>query len=202
MEHTLTTEGFGVRLRPVRLDDAAFIVWLRNLEHTRGRIGDSATDTASQEAWLKAYFKRAGDYYFIIETLGGIAVGAYGIYDVADSSGESGRWIIRPEVPAAIPSALLAFDLAFGQLGLAEVRVTTVSTNHSVLSLNKKFGFRQVSVDQGRQIIGGHPVDLVRFLMNAGEWAKPREKMLPLAKLAESQIVEWERSQKGGAHSP
>src|SRR5581483_11160945 len=147
MEHTLTTEGFGVRLRPVRLEDAAFIVWLRSLEHTKGRIGDSATDTASQESWLRAYFKRAGDYYFIIETTGGIAVGAYGIYDMANSSAESGRWIIRPEVPAAVPSALLAFDLAFGRLGLAEVRVTTVSTNQSVLSLNKKFGFRQVSVD-------------------------------------------------------
>src|SRR5579863_7252294 len=187
MEHTLTTEGFGVRLRPVRLEDAAFIVWLRNLEHTKGRIGDSATDTASQENWLRTYFKRAGDYYFIIESAGGLPVGAYGIYDVADASGESGRWIIRTDVPAAIPSAILAFDLAFGALSLKEVRVTTVSTNQSVLSLNKKFGFRQIAVDTGGAIIGGQRVDLVRFLMTAPEWARPREKLLPLAKLAEAQ---------------
>ncbi len=196
MEHTLTTEGFGVRLRPVRLEDAAFIVWLRNLEHTKGRIGDSATDTGSQENWLKTYFKREGDYYFIIETAAGLPVGAYGIYDVARGSAESGRWIIRPEVPAAVPSAILAFDLAFGTLGLKEVRVTTVSTNQSVLSLNKKFGFRQVAIDQGGQVIGGQPVDLVRFVMTAPEWAKPREKLLPLAKLAEAQVHEWELSQK------
>jgi len=112
MQHTLTTEGFGVRLRPVRLEDAAFIVWLRNLDHTRGRIGDSALDTSSQQAWLEMYFQRAGDYYFIIETAGRIAVGAYGIYNVLNRTAESGRWIIRPEVPAAVPSALLAFDLA------------------------------------------------------------------------------------------
>ncbi len=31
MQHTLHAEGFGVRLRPVRMEDAAFIVWLRNL---------------------------------------------------------------------------------------------------------------------------------------------------------------------------
>ena len=60
-----------MRLRPVRLEDAAFIVWLRNLEHAKGRIGDSATDVASQKAWLQKYFDRPNDYYFLIETLGG-----------------------------------------------------------------------------------------------------------------------------------
>ncbi len=188
-------EGFGVRLRPVRMEDAAFIVWLRNLEHTRGRIGDSAADTASQQAWLETYFKREGDYYFIIETAGRTAVGAYGIYNVSNGKAESGRWIIRPEVPAAVPSALLAFDLAFGRLGLTEVLVRTVSTNHPVLSLNRKFGFREVGVDHGGQMIGGQPVDLVRFVMTAAEWAKPRERMLPLAKLAETQVREWDRAQ-------
>lgn len=196
MEHTLTTDGYGVRLRPIRMEDAAFIVWLRNLEHARGRIGDSATDAAAQQAWLTSYFKRDGDYYFIVETAGGLPVGAYGIYDVANGSAESGRWIIRPEVPAAIPSAILAFDLAFGELRLKEVRVSTVSTNQTVLSLNKKFGFRQVAVDAGGQIIGGKAVDLVRFLMKAEEWAKPREKLLPMAKLAGVQVLEWERAQK------
>ena len=56
------------------MDDAAFIVWLRNLDHARGRLGDSAITEASQQAWLKSYFDRAGDYYFIIETLDGISV--------------------------------------------------------------------------------------------------------------------------------
>jgi RimJ/RimL family protein N-acetyltransferase len=195
MEHTLKAEGFGVRLRPVRMEDAAFIVWLRNLEHVKGRVGDSAADTAAQEAWLKTYFKREGDYYFIVETAGGIAVGAYGIYDADADSAESGRWIIQPEVPAAIPSAVLAFDLAFGVLRLKEVRVTTVSTNQGVLSLNRRFGFSQVGVDRGGQVIGGKPVDLVRFLLKAGEWPKPRERLLPLARLAEAQVRDWERTQ-------
>ncbi len=59
MEHSFQTEGYGIRLRPVRLDDAAFIVWLRNLDHVKGKVGDSAKDVASQEAWLKQIF-RAG----------------------------------------------------------------------------------------------------------------------------------------------
>ncbi len=200
MEHTLKAEGFGVRLRPVRMEDAAFIAWLRNLEHVKGRVGDTSSDTAAQEAWLRTYFKRKGDYYFIVETAGGIAVGAYGIYDVDAGSAESGRWVIQPEVPAAIPSAMLAFDLAFGELALKELRVTTVSTNKPVLSLNRRFGFTEVGISRGAQMIGGQPVDLVRFLLKAGEWAKPREKLLPLARLAEGQVRDWERAQASQAH--
>ena len=110
MRHTIQAEGFGVRLRPVRLQDAEFIVWLRNLEHAKGRVGDSPTEKATQAEWLQAYFGREGDYYFIIETTDGIEVGAYGIYDRTGDSAESGRWVIRPEVPAAIPSARKARD--------------------------------------------------------------------------------------------
>jgi RimJ/RimL family protein N-acetyltransferase len=165
MRHTVHAEGFGVRLRPVRLEDAAFIVWLRNLDHARGKVGDSATEVSAQQEWLNKYFDRNGDYYFIIETLEGVPVGAYGIYDVAQGSAESGRWVIRPDVPAAIPSAMLAFDIAFGSLELKFLRVSTVSTNLNVLSLNRKFGFVQTHVDRGAQIIGGKPVELVLFFL-------------------------------------
>src|SRR5271169_6075212 len=114
MDHAIESEGLGTRLRPVRMEDAAFIVWLRNLDHARGRVGDSALTASGQQAWLRAYFDRPGDYYFIIETAGRIPVGAIGIYNVNGRSAESGRWVIRPEVPAALPSATLAFEAAFG----------------------------------------------------------------------------------------
>ena len=195
MQHTLQAEGFGVRLRPVRLEDAGFIVWLRNLEHVRGRVGDSATDSAAQESWLRAYFGRPGDYYFIIETQGGIAVGAYGIYDLTGDSAESGRWIIRPEVPAAIPSAILAFEVAFERLALRELRVKTVSTNRTVLSLNRKFGFRQTGIEPGAQVIGGQAVALVHFVLEAKDWLQARERILPLARVAEREVQDWERAQ-------
>jgi RimJ/RimL family protein N-acetyltransferase len=195
MRHSIHREAFGVRLRPVREDDAAFIVWLRNLDHAVGRVGDSATDITSQQTWLKAYFERAGDYYFIIETLAGLPVGAYGIYDVADFSAEGGRWIIRRDVPAAIPSAVAIFGIAFEDLGLRELRVRTVSTNQPVLSLNLKFGFHQTGIEPAAQIIGGKAVDLVRFALTPADWARARERVVPLARLAETQVREWERAQ-------
>ena len=178
------------------MDDAAFIVWLRNLDHAKGKVGDTAPSVQSQEAWLKAYFQRPGDYYFIIETLGKIPVGAYGIYDVKGTSAESGRWVIRPDVPGAVPSATLAFEAAFGPMGLTELRANTVSTNRTVLSLNKKFGFRETGITPAAQIIGGQPVDMVHFLLIKEDWPKILEKLWPLARVAEGQVAAWERSQR------
>lgn len=181
------------------MEDAAFIVWARNLEHVKGRIGDSAPTQDAQEAWLKSYFDRPGDYYFIIETLGKIPVGTYGIYNVKSASAESGRWVMRPDVLAAIPSAILAFDLAFGTLKMAELRVSTVSTNRAVLSLNRKFGFREIRTEKGAQQIGGQLVDLVHFLLEAKEWPAIREKLLPFAQVAALQVAEWEQTQRTAA---
>lgn len=195
MEHSFSSEGFGARLRPVRVEDAAFIVWVRNLEHAKGRLGDSAADIPAQEAWLKTYFARAGDYYFIVETLGGIPLGTQGIYDVHGSTGEAGRWIVRPGVPAALPSLILALDMAFGRIALTELKASTVSTNHHVLSLNRKMGYREVGIERGGRVIGGKPVDMVHFVLTPEDWAKARERLLPLAKLAESQVREWEQAE-------
>jgi RimJ/RimL family protein N-acetyltransferase len=195
MKHTLQAQGFGVRLRPVRLEDAAFIVWLRNLGHAKGRIGDSATDATSQEAWLRNYFERPDDYYFVIETPGGIAVGTYGLWDFKEGSGESGRWIIRQDVPAAVGSAILGLDIAFGTLGLKEIRVKTVTTNAPVLSLNRKFGMKQTFVEANSQMIGGKMVDQVHFVLSPEDWRVARERLLPLARLAERQVLEWEQEE-------
>jgi len=195
MEHSFQAEGYGIRLRPVRLDDAAFIVWLRNLEHVKGRVGDSPTDVAGQEAWLKKYFEREGDYYFIAETSSGIPLGTYGIYGVRGTNAELGRHFIRLDVLAEVPAAVLATDLAFGRLGMTELRTTVVSTNHSVLSLHRKTGFQQLGILRAAQVIGGKPVDLVQFLLTAEDWRKVRDGLVPLARLAGTHVLEWERTQ-------
>lgn len=197
MQHSFQAEDFGVRLRPVRKEDSAFIVWLRNLDHVKGRVGDTAASAASQEAWLEKYFSREGDYYFVGETLGGIPVGTHGIYDLANGSAEKGRQAVRPEVMAGVALAILATDIAFEKLKLREVRSNTVSTNTNVISLHRKSGFKQVGLLQNHQLIDGRPVDLVQFLLLPEDWAKARERQLPLARMAGMQILEWEKTQLG-----
>jgi len=196
MYHSLHTEGYGIRLRPVRMEDAAFIVWLRNQEHVKGKVGDSATDVAGQEAWLEAYFKREGDYYFIPETPGGIPLGTTSIYDIHGTRGEKGRHIMRPEVmEVGVPAGMLATDLAFGKLGLHELYSTSVSTNLPVHSLHRKSGFKQVGIRRAAQFIGGEPVDLVEFILKAEDWPRFRDRLSSLAHLAGTQALKWEKTQ-------
>jgi RimJ/RimL family protein N-acetyltransferase len=192
MRHTIQEEGFGVRLRPVCMADAAFIVWLRNQEYVKGKVGDSAADVASQEAWLEKYFQRPGDYYFIVETLSGIPVGTHSLYDLTGDSAELGRWIICPGIQAAVPSHMVAFAVAFTRLGLRFLRNTTVSTNLPVISLSRKFGFEQIGIERGSRMIGGKAVDMVQFTLTAEKWASTREQLVPLAKVAENLVQQWE----------
>lgn len=195
MKHSLQAEDFGIRVRPVRMEDAAFIVWLRNRDYTKGKIGDSARSIAAQEAWLQKYFDRDGDYYFVAETAGGIPYGTHAVYDVKGTSGEKGRHVMRPEVLAGVPAGMLVTDLAFGKLGLAELWSHSVSTNHAVHSLHRKTGFKQVGVKRAAQVIDGKPVDLLEFLITAEDWSRVRESLLPIARLAGAQALAWEKSQ-------
>lgn len=197
MKHSLQIEGFNLRLRPVRLDDAAFIVWLRHLDHVKGRVGDSAHDAPAQEAWLEKYFEREGDYYFIVETQGGISLGTHAIYEVRGASAEQGRNIVRPEVLAGAPVGILGTNLAFDMLGLSEIRASVVSTNRQVLSLHRKAGFKQGEILRAAQTIGDQPVDLIQFFLKAEDWPKAREVMLPLAELAGRLVLDWDKSQTG-----
>jgi RimJ/RimL family protein N-acetyltransferase len=202
MKHNFSAESFGVRLRPVRLDDAAFIVWLRNLDHAVGRVGDSATNVAGQQKWLESHFAREGDYYFMAETPGGIPVGTYALYNVAVRIAEAGRWIMRPGVTAALPSGFALYEIAFRQLHFSELIGTTVATNLPVLSLNRKFGWRQTRVESAAQIIGGQPVDLIHFVLTPAAWAEAQARLLPLAQLAEKQIRAWEELQRMNPETP
>jgi hypothetical protein len=40
-------------------------------------------------------------------------------------------------------------------------------------------------------------VDLVQFLLSPEDWAKARERQVPLARMAGEQILEWEKTQLG-----
>jgi RimJ/RimL family protein N-acetyltransferase len=195
VKHSIQAEGFGVRLRPVRMEDAGFIVWLRNQDYVKGKVGDSAADVAGQEKWLRTYFEREGDYYFIIETLNGISLGTHSIYDVAGGEGELGRWIVRPGVQAAIPSQMVAIDTAFGALRLKLLRNTTVSGNRSVISISRKLGFRQIGIARAERTIGGKTIDMVHFTLTAGDWANSRERLVPVAEVAEGLVRGWEQAE-------
>ena len=50
-------------LRPVTLDDAEFIVTLRNQAHVKGCVNDTPLDVEKQRQWICEYLKRENEYY-------------------------------------------------------------------------------------------------------------------------------------------
>lgn len=180
-----------MRLRPVQMADAAFIVWLRNQDYVKGRVGDSAFEVVGQRKWLENYFEREGDYYFVVVTLDEMPLGTIGLYGINGRRAEWGRYVIRPEVQAAVPAAVLSFDLAFERLGLRELLARCVSTNLGVHSLLKKYGFRQTEIKSAEATIGGQPVDMLHFILSSEDWVRRRGYFLPLARFVEQRINVW-----------
>lgn len=194
MKHSYIISDYHTRLRPATLDDAEFIVRLRTAPGVVGNVGDTRADPERQREWLRAYEQREGDYYFIVETESGVPVGTIGVYDIRDGSGEWGRWIILPGVPAALPSSILIHRFALEVLKLREVRGTVVESNRHVVSFHLKFGALHThTLFRGREI-GGEWVNMICILMERERWLQTEPRLRPLAEAAGRAMAQFDGS--------
>lgn len=188
MRHDIVLEGYGVRLRPVTLEDAAFIVKLRNMPHAVGRIGDSATTAEMQKKWLEKYFSRDNDYYFIVESLSSVPLGTISVYniDFERHTAEIGRLVMAPGTRSVLAASILRNDFSFYSLGLDMLIACIVSTNKTVLSYNRKLGAEITHIAHNERIIASSPVDMVYLKLTKETWKKKRESLIQLAEQAVS----------------
>lgn len=157
MKHNLCIDGFLYRLRPVKLTDARFIIDTRLEDAERNKfIHKIADDEDIQRAWISEYFKREGDYYFVVENrLTKEAEGLIGFYDVNDGRAEWGRWVIKKNSLAAVESVDLLYQVAFEQVGLKELYCRTLELNEQVVSFHNSIGERQRCILENQFEIDG-----------------------------------------------
>jgi hypothetical protein len=173
MRHAITVQKFGVRLRPVRLDDAAFIVQLRNSPHAIKFIGDSAQTVTAQKKWLEDHFEHPHDYNFIIELVQRPqAVGMLGIYNIQGDRGEWGRWVIQPGILAGPASAWLVLHVCYEVLHLRIVCGLIVESNSEVLSFHRRAGYIDKGPQPARRLIGGESIGMVEVVTTRADWPK------------------------------
>lgn len=176
MKHDLVVEGYGYRLRPVTLADAAFIVELRTSDPDRCRfIHPIPPVIEKQEEWLHDYFLRDNDYYWVVERLdSGKSEGVVGIYDLDRDrkTAEWGRWVLRVGSLAAVESAWLVYKAAFELLGLDLVYCHTVANNMSVVSFHDHSGIRRIGNLPGFFNLNGIKVDAVRHDCHKSDWPR------------------------------
>lgn len=165
------------------MDDAEFIVMLRNQPHARGTIHDTSNSVDKQRQWIRDYLLRENDYYWIGETLDGVPFGTTGFYnfDAEKNQIESGRWVnlASYEGSYSLSGAVLFKDFAFRVLGVSKVVCDVVSSNTQVLTYHKKIlrekGTGEVSFLEG---VGGKRVEMIWFEETRESWEINRKRLL------------------------
>jgi RimJ/RimL family protein N-acetyltransferase len=173
MRHTIDVSGYLFRLRPVRLEDAAFIVELRTDPQRNAFIHYTAPDIAKQENWLRSYFEAPDDYYFIIEDeLTGKREGTIGIhnYRAEENCAEWGRWVIRRGSKSGIPSMFLIFKVAFERLGLKYLFTHTVAENRTAIMILERFGMKERRRLPEHIRIGDRTYEAVEHQITRTDW--------------------------------
>jgi RimJ/RimL family protein N-acetyltransferase len=149
LRHDFSLEGYGYRLRPVNDQDTAFILSLRTDPHLSEYLHKTPPNPVAHLRWLENYYKRSGDYYFIVERQRGKSpegtIGLYGV-DTATRSAEWGRWVIQTGSLGAIESAALIYRFAFDRLDLDLVWCRTFISNEKVLAFHDACGCRRCGV--------------------------------------------------------
>ncbi|MEX2415488.1 MAG: GNAT family protein [Paenibacillaceae bacterium] len=184
MSHAITVERFGIRLRPVALDDADFIHKLRRSPELSKYIGEIDPRLSVHRSWLEQYLQSDNDYYFCIELLSGKPAGTISIYNINNGRGNWGRWIISPSVPAAAASVWLILHVAFDILGLSEVYSNTVIDNASVVSFHDSCGFVRTGIERNGLTIRGVSYDMVIHSATRDHWPSIQSKLEKPAALA------------------
>jgi len=187
MRHNLNLAGPAFRLRPITDADASLVLELRGNKKLNRFLHSTSQDLDDQLAWFTRYYKRAGDYYFVVEKQeSGASEGVISLYDVdfQAGSGEWGRWILRPGSLAAVESAWLIYRCAFEQLGLDRVFCRTVADNLSVVSFHDSCGITTRRLIPRHFIIEGKSVDAVEHHVTRQAWSVIDPLLQKLAKLS------------------
>jgi RimJ/RimL family protein N-acetyltransferase len=186
LKHDLHIRGFAFGLRPITLEDAEFIVQLRSDPERTRFLHPVPLAVEAQRAYLKQYFDRENDYYFVIEChRDNSREGLVGIYDVdlQERAGEWGRWILRPGSLAAVESALRIYEAAFEHLHLEQIYSHTFLDNRSVVSFHDHCGLSQRAVRRGYYTIQGRSYDAVEHVLNRCDWPHVRPLLEPRARM-------------------
>lgn len=180
--------GYRFAIRPVAYDDVDFIIDVR-----RGNpfIGQGANSRHGQFEWLKTYFERADDYYFVIEdSATRVPQGLAGVYriDAARNCAEWGRWVLRPDSIAAVESALLIYRCAFDDLDLRMLYCRTLLENAQVISFHDSCGLRR-SHEPVTITVDGTARQAVEHRLERAHFAAVEQKLSSIAARLHSRVT-------------
>ena len=154
IDELLPTDYYGCHFRLVKIEDANFILSMRNQEKLSRYISWTSVEIESQIKWLKEYKvreKRGEDFYLIClkgdkET----KLGVNRIYNISDDDFEIGSWVFSPDAGPnmAILGDLFTRSIAFEKLHFKTCRIAVRKKNRTVLKYTRSFNPTLVSEDE------------------------------------------------------
>ena len=175
---------YGLFVRLVTEEDAAFIIKLRTDEKLSKFISRVDNDVNKQREWIREYKKREAigtDYYFIY-FYNDTPIGINRVYNVHDGVFTFGSWICLDKLPFNIPmaTAIIAREIGFYELGCykeLEIGGTHVD-NKKVLRFSEMLGMiydGTMELEKGtyrtgyltKEAFENHVDDVKRFIPNA-----------------------------------
>ncbi|MCQ2241395.1 GNAT family N-acetyltransferase [Treponema sp.] len=134
--------GKYVTLREVREDDADFILKLRCDEKKSKFLHKTEFDIENQKKYIKSYFEKSDEWYFISEDKDGNPIGTYRIYDLRQNSFCIGSWLMVEGTTAeqSFETDYLVRMYGFDVLGFNKIHFDVRKGNKKVLRYHKSLG--------------------------------------------------------------
>jgi len=136
-------QGNHVNFREVSVDDARFILDLRQTERAVRHLHATPPELERQVDYLKRYLTLDFEWYVLITDKLMNPIGAAGAYDVRGDSVAIGRWVMKPGLPFRYAiDAKIQFDrFLINVVGAEEIRLDTRVINRGMHRLVQAFGF-------------------------------------------------------------
>jgi len=148
--------GRTITLVPYEARHAGEVVRLRNDARVRHYLHQPEELTLEQQLrWTASYSNRRDDLYWLVEHQGRF-IGTNRLYGIGPTQAEKGSQIIEESVAAAGPFALesdlMLLHFAFETLRVEKVLAVIRSDSGKVLSMNRRFGFRDAALRTVRAV--------------------------------------------------
>ena len=138
--------------RPVKHEDAEFIVLLRQQNPRSTFFSRTSCSVEEQVKWLNEYDKRHAlgeDYYFIVEQEGGQRVGTTRVYKIDGLECTIGSWALMPNtlLYISLESYFAPLFFAFEELRLEQANLDVRRFNRTVWKWHESCGARFIKED-------------------------------------------------------
>ncbi|MDR2121888.1 MAG: GNAT family N-acetyltransferase [Flavobacteriaceae bacterium] len=146
-------KDFGIVLRLAEIEDAGFILELRNDLKKSRFISVTSGDLSVQVEWLEKYKqreKRKEEFYFIALDEDGNKFATYRVYNIGPDTVEIGSWISSPSLKNPINSIKVDFlvkRFIFDTLNYKKLNFEVRKKNKSVINYHKKYNPQIIKQD-------------------------------------------------------